>query len=365
MIPVKRTPTGAAAKKSPKAGLIPNSSNAVDDSLSVRPDDPVERRYFRKALLVIGGAFLVMLFFFIAVFFLAVRGAERTVVPEISGLELTEALIKLQERELYPRIQVKYTNDPSDKGLVLSQDPGPGLYVKAGRRVIVTVSRGAILDNVEDYVGKSVSEVQGRLASLFSTNDPLLIVREPISYVYDDSDPGTVLAQHPPAGTPLSEPRELILIASRGRMDSPIRLQDWTGWNAKGAMESLSRIPLPFLFFEDAVDPEGSVPRVTSQSPEPRTEVGPNRRVTLRYSRPENVPEGSRYGLFDHTLPEYPVPVLLEAIVRRPGQEDEILFSMPHPGGRVTFPYVVPVGTGIVLEVNGEVVFRYDVLSDD
>ncbi len=363
MIPAKKKKETGTEKKNSKVP-IPNTSSAVDDSLSVQPDDPTERRYFQKALLVIGGSFLVMMFFFIAVFFLSVRGAEKTVVPEVRGLELTEALIKLQERELYPRLQIKYTNNPADKGMVLSQDPGPGLYVKAGRRIIVTVSRGAIVDNVEDFVGKTVTEVQGRLASLFSTHEPLLIIREPVSYVYDDSEPGTILAQYPPSGTPLSEPRDLILIASRGKMDTPIRLQDWTDWNVGGTMDSLSRIPLPFLFFEDNVAPAGWVPRVTSQSPKPKTEVGPDARVVLRYSRPEHVAEGSRYGLFDYTLPEYPVPVLLEAFIKEPGKDRTRVFSMPHPGGRITFPFVVPVGTGIILEVNGEEAYRLDILSE-
>ncbi len=153
------------------ADFIPNSTSASADSLSVQIDDPTERRYFRRALLIIGAAFLVMFFFFTVFFFFAVRGAERTVVPEILEEELVEALVMLQERELYPRVQVKYTGDPSDKGLVIGQDPEPGLYVKAGRRVTVTVSRGAIVDNVEDYVGKTITEVRGRLAT-FSGHVP-------------------------------------------------------------------------------------------------------------------------------------------------------------------------------------------------
>jgi len=344
---------------------VPNTPSAQPDSLSVQRDDPVERAYFRRSLIIIGGAFLVMLFFFTAAFFLAVRGAERTVVPEIVDQELADALVLLQERELYPRLQVKYTGNPGDKGLVIDQDPEPGLYVKAGRRITVTVSRGAIVDNVEDYVGESLTDARARLASLFSGFDPLLVIREPVTYVYDEAEAGTILSQTPSAGTPLSDPRELILIVSRGTLDAPIRIPDWTDWNVDAAIRSLSRIPLPFLFFEDSVEPVGTVPRVTTQTPDPETEVGPDYRVVLRYSPPASVPEGSRYGLFDATLPEYPVPVALEVIIRSPGEVDRTLFSMPHPGGRLTFPFVLSTGTGIIVEANGEEAVRYDVLSDD
>lgn len=366
MSPEKYSKSDTKAKGAPDAAdFIPNSSTAVADSLSVQTDDPVERRHFRRALMVIGGAFLVMIFFFTVFFFLAVRGAERTVVPEIVEEELVEALVMLQERELYPRVLVKYTGDPSDKGMVIDQDPEPGLYVKAGRRVTVTVSRGAILDNVEDYVGKTITEVHGRLASLFSTFEPLLVIREPVTYVYNDSEPGTVLSQNPPAGTPLGEPEDLILIVSRGTLDNLIKLPDWENYSADNAMRSLARLPLPFVFVEDYVEPVGTVARVTSQSPPPESEVGLDRTITLRYSRPESWPEEFRYGLFAYTLPDYPVPVLLEVIIREPGAEDRKLFSMPHSGGKLSFPYVVPAGTGILVMVNGEEVIRHDVLSDN
>ena len=40
----------------------------------------------------------------IAVFFVALRGAEQTMVPNVKGKELTTALLELQVKELYPRI---------------------------------------------------------------------------------------------------------------------------------------------------------------------------------------------------------------------------------------------------------------------
>jgi len=361
-VETKRTGKLKTSRKA--ADFIPNTPGAAADSMSVQSDDPVERLYFRRALLVIGGAFLVMLFFFTVFFFLAVRGAEKTVIPDIVEKDLVEALVMLQERELYPRVQVKYTGDPSDKGMVIDQDPEPGLYVKAGRRVIVTVSKGAIVDNVEDYVGKNLTDVRSRLASLFSTFKPLLVIREPVTYVYDDSEPGTVLSQTPAAGTPLGDPEDLILIVSRGALDKPVKLLNWEDYSADNAMRSLARIPLPFIFVEDNVPPRGTVARVTSQSPPPESEVGLDRTITLRYSRPESWPEEFRYGLFDYTLPEYPVPVLLEVIIREPGTDDRKLFSMPHSGGRISFPYVVPVGTGIVVMVNGKEVAREDITAE-
>ena len=351
-------------KSTKSEGIIPHTPSAAPDTLSTQRSSSTEQRYFRLSLAVIGITFLVMLFFFTAAFFLAVRGAERTVVPQVVNGELTEALVKLQERELYARLQTKYTGNPQDKGLVIAQNPEAGLYVKAGRRVTITVSSGAVVDNVEDYIGKTFDEVRGRLATLFTSFEPLLAVREPVTYVYDESPVGTVISQTPEAGTPLSEPVELVLIVSRGPADPPLTLPDWRDWDADAAIRSIAAIPLPFSFIEDDAGASGSSPRVTGQLPAPGSAVEKGSRVTFTYSPPESCSEGSRCGLFEYTLRDFPVPVLLEVILREPGVEDRMMFSMFHSGGAVSFPYVLPAGTGIILMINGSQEYRFDISAE-
>jgi len=75
------------------------------------------------------------------VFFITVRGPEQVMVPNVEGKELTTALLELQAKELYPKIQLKYTDNPDDAGKILNQNPESGAIVKAGRRINLTVSR--------------------------------------------------------------------------------------------------------------------------------------------------------------------------------------------------------------------------------
>ncbi len=338
--------------------FIPGSPDAADDAMSDSTDDQKSASFFRQSILIIGIALFIMLFFFIIAFFFAVRGAERTIVPNIVSLELTEAMVMLQERELYPRLQLKYTGTPDDKGLIIDQNPEAGLYVKAGRRITVTVSKGAVIDNVENYVGKDLDEVRGRLTTLFSTYEPLLYIREPVTYVYNSAPQGIVLSQSPEAGTPLGEPRELILIVSRGNSDRQLTLPGWIDWNSNGTLDSLASLPFSFRFIPDNVPPVGSAPRVRRQYPVEGTKLNPGSMVTLYYSIPDYIPEDSQYGLFSYELPVYPVPVLLEVFVLEPGNEERMFFSMPYVGGPVSFPYVFPIGTVLYLRVNGEEIHR-------
>ncbi len=345
--------------------LIPHTENARDDAMSVEVDSPIARYYFRYSLMVIGITLFVMLFFFVAAFLLTVRGAERTVVPQIVGLELIEALTMLQERELNPRLQAKYTGDPVDKGLIIDQKPQPGLYVKAGRRIALTVSKGAIIDNVEDYVGKTIEEIRGHLATVFSTYEPLLVIREPIIYVYDESPVGTILSQTPKPGTPLSGPRELILIVSRGASDKPVIVPDWMRWNTDDVLQALSKLPLTFQFIQDTQPAQGTAPQITAQEPQPYSPLPPGDMVTLLYRAPNQIQEGFQYGLLEHVFPDYPVPVFLEAIVRKPGDKEQVLFSIPYLGGPISFPYVLPNGSSITLMINEAEAYRQEILAKD
>ena len=350
---------GGKSLKSLLEGWIPNSPNAVNDSMSQQADGAVERRYFRQSLLIVGAALVIMLLFFLGAFFLAVKGSEKTVVPNVMELDIFDALTRLQERELYPRVNVKFTGNPADKGLIIGQSPESGLYVKAGRRITLTVSRGAVIDRVEDYVGKSVDELRKRLVSLFSTFEPLIVVREPIIFVYNEAAPGTILAQTPEAGTPLSDPIELVLIASRGKTDKPVQIPDWSGWNTVDVLESLSERPFPFQFVPSAEQPAGSINLVTSQNPPGGTALQPGSPVVLNYRPPAVVPKGSKYGLLKIALPDYPVPVLLEALVRKADyNQDETLLSMAYLGGDIAFPYIIPEDAEIIIAANGTEIHR-------
>jgi len=294
-------------------------------------------------------------------FLLTVRGAESTVVPQVVDKQLTEALIILQERELYPRIQLKYTGDPKDKGLIIQQDPKPGLFVKAGRRVMLTVSQGSIIDNVENYVGKSLNEARASLASLFSTFEPILVIREPITYVYNEASEGTILSQKPPANTPINGPTELVFVVSRGQQEKFLEVPDLSNLTLDAALKILLELSLPFVFIENSQTSEKSEIRIDSQSPLPGSEVAVGTKITLNYNRPDSWQQNYSYGLFEYTLPDYPVPVPLEIVAREPEAGTRSLLTMPHPGGKISFPYLLPEGSDIIVVADNEEIHRFKV----
>ena len=81
----------------------------------------------------------------LSVFLMANKGRERVLVPNVEGKSLPRALLEMQEKELYPKLQLRYS-DLQDSQVSLEQNQS-WHNVKAYRRVTLVVSRGVMVDN--------------------------------------------------------------------------------------------------------------------------------------------------------------------------------------------------------------------------
>lgn len=314
-------------------------------------------------LLVLTGMLTVAVLFFsgFSAFFLALRGAEQTMVPNVQGEELVDALIRLQEKELFPLVQVRYSSDPGLKGKVLDQRPSPGTQVKAGKRVNIVVSKGSVVDQVENFVGRNLDEVRVYLQTLFTAYKPLLKIQEPVTYVFDPLPSGTILEQKPAPGTELSDLTDLVLVVSRGPELEKIVLPSFVGIDFQQAVELLARSNIPFVF--SVAEPQRGQTRgfVVAQEPPAGAEVEPGTRLGLTMAAPAPRSGSLVFGLFEYSLPSYPVAVDLKFEVVSPAGERRTLFTMKHPGGPLAIPYYQEVNSTLVLSIFNREVIRHGV----
>jgi eukaryotic-like serine/threonine-protein kinase len=317
-------------------------------------DDPrsPEQRYFR----IILWAFIVMFLLFTlggtAAFLLALRGPEQTQVPDMRGDELVDGLIALQERDLHPVVQLRYYADPLLKGRIVSQDPEPGSVVRGGREVTLLVSQGSVVEEVSNFVGRPLADVQADLQALGAGIDRVLFL-DAVSYVFDEADPGTVIGQSPEAGTTITGSTGIDLLVSRGPEVERISLPTFLGLDWTDAVQVLSRDNVPFVFQLEEQPTVGRDGVVVGQSPDPGEQVERGTPVTLTIRSPRSLGPDERFGILDRTLPEYAVAVELSAVAVGPEGQSETLFNMIHPGGRLAFPYRLSAGSTIII-------YRYD-----
>jgi beta-lactam-binding protein with PASTA domain len=290
----------------------------------------------------------------VSIFFIAVRGAEQTMVPDIRGKELTEALLELQVKELYPRIQLRYSQSSQDRGLILEQEPKAGTIVKAGRRIRLVVSQGVIINKVENYIGRNIDDVRMDLQTLFTSAGgglALLSLKEPLMYEYSAEAPGTILQQNPEAGTDISGPGTLEFVVSQGQENAMITVPRFTGLSVTEALEQIGQTGVDFRFTIRETR-EGETPEtVVYQQPAADTVVSADTPVQITVNSPETMAEGEVYRLFRYTIPEnpYPLSVRLEALLA--SGERIRLIGVEYPGGEFTVPYKLPLGSTLILSM--------------
>ncbi|MGO8692727.1 MAG: PASTA domain-containing protein [Rectinemataceae bacterium] len=312
--------------------------------------EDLDREHYRIAAYALAAVIVLMVVAGVTAFFLSLRGAEETMVPDVRGMELTQALIRMQDKELYPRIALRFTDDPLDRGKIVDQSPVAGTIVKAGRRIQLVVSRGAIADRVENFVGQDIDEVRIHLQTLFATARPLLTINDPPVYLYDKSPAGTILAQKPAPGTELGGATLLELVVSRGPQRAQVKVPALLGLSIDDALAVVegSSVDINFAMRDPMKNEKPGV--VVSEFPSAGSLIPPASSIAVTVTTP-GAQKGMASGIFSRQLPQYPYPLKVSLDVISPMGERTPLLTVRHPGGLFTAPYNLPVGSMLVLSV--------------
>jgi len=140
------------------------------------------------------------------------KGAQVSKVPELANITLREAEIKLDKLDLQTgEVKEEYSNEVAE-GQIISQDPQPGIEVKAGTNINLVISKGGEPQEVEvpNLVGLRQEEAVERLRQL------KLILGQVLKRESLDYHQGRVIAQKPSTGTKLMEGSTIQLIVSTG-----------------------------------------------------------------------------------------------------------------------------------------------------
>lgn len=324
--------------------------------------------------------FVLMGIVALSVFLMANKGRERVLVPNVEGKSLPRALLEMQEKELYPKLQLRYSDLPGLAGQVLEQNPKAGTIVKAYRRVTLVVSRGVMVDHIGNYIGTNMDVLKNKLDVLYAgTEIPLITLGTP-TFKIDESPKGTILEQYPPEGTLVSQPVELHLIVSEGNSKPLVQIPDFTGKTFAEIIKEMADSKL-ILEFTSHIAKENEIPgTVVGQKAVLKNEVPEYTRVYLdlatspsfsgketdanavkdftRLTEDEATEKNAIrdttnyvHGIFTTELPHYPfaLPVKLDAIPQEGANYTVATFN--HTGGKVTVPYAVPHGTILVMTV--------------
>lgn len=306
-------------------------------------------------------ALFIMALSTLAVFFIRVKGAEQTLVPNVVGIQLEDAIVELQVKQLYPKIKLRYTDDGVEKGVVLEQSPSARSMVKGYSTVTLTVSRGPVQATVEDYVGKNVKDLKiGDEQLAYGDNKSVLKFDSPI-YKYDDSAEGTVLAQFPAPGLDVFQTTNVQLVVSKGAAKKNVEIPALYGMTIQDFFDKAQNTPLIFDVTAH-VAAEGEVPGTITTNTSTGS-VQEYSRIAVDFAFPEapiiTEDEEIAFGLIEEELADFPFPVKMELDAISTEGETTRVASFRHTGGKIAVPYAVAKGTTLVFTVNNKVATRF------
>jgi len=315
--------------------------------------DP-EKKFLNIVILSALGSVALMFVIAMVIFFITIESKELTMVPDMKGLDLANAIIDLQDRALFAEVQQRYSSDMADKGTILGQVPKQGTLVKAGTRVLLKVSKGASVENLEDYTGWGLIELENHLKSLVTSYGPLLKLNKPYIYIYNEAPPGTILEQKPLPGTEITILTDLSVVISKGPEGSLTPVRDYTGTGWQRALQLAISDGFPFTVSSQAAG-RGEIPgMVINQSPSFESEVPADTVRQIYITEPVEIEQGYIFGILEKELPVYPVKIPVEIKSITPGGLETTLAKLYHSGGLLTIPYIVSDGSTIIISINGE-----------
>lgn len=299
-------------------------------------------------------AVIVMIVTCFAVFFSHVRGPERVMVPEVRGKNLREALIEMQAKELYPKITQRYSDVPGDENTILEQSPEAGSIVRGYSRVNLVVSRGAVVQELENYVGKMFDDVKMNIQTMFAGSSRTMITIAPPEYKGDVSSAGTILQQEPAPGTKITEPVTVKFVVSRGPNFDNTKVPYVTGKTVEGMYSQMAKTRVIYDIDGHFASGDEVPGTISSQQSFDSEFIRNYTRMSVQMALPRGEYKGNIYGIFTDTIINYPYPVEMNLDATDSEGNTTTLVSFRHIGGRVTIPYAVPKGTVLTFYVVGK-----------
>lgn len=225
-----------------------------DNGAAAGEKEPPKKNKTKKMLgLFIGAIFLLSAL----IYGLVGYSSGDIAVPDVKGKTLVEAEAILKDNNLDFTLKEEF-DAKVPTGTVIKQSPGAGSHVKAGRKIQLTVSKGAEPGVVPDLKGKNLAEATEMLHAA-----KLAVGKVTVQYK-EGAAQGAVLSQNIEAGKKVAAGTKVDLVVNISKGQSVV--PDLKGLTLSDARERLSSMG---LMVGSVTTKEDSAPKGTVIGAEP------------------------------------------------------------------------------------------------
>lgn len=247
--------------------------------------------------------------------------AKEVKIPDVSGMNVDDAISKLKLKGLDVGEKIEITDEMVKEGSVIKTDPEIGSTVKENKKITLYVSTGKEKYELSNYVGRQYEDVT-RLLDNQNFKDIKKVE------ITDDSDPGTIISQNPPAGEKVI-PVETVIEFEVSKGPEKIILKDLSQYSLKSAQDYASLVGLSFQITEEKFDEKIPSGMVISQSPAPGTELNKGDKLTVVISKGQEPPKKVTRD----------IPIPFEPMVPgEPAQKQEVIIYIEDMDHSMTEP---------------------------
>ena len=197
--------------------------------------------------------------------------------PDLRGMSPQEAARRLGGVGLHPRMESLRRIHPAiEAGLVAEQEPLPGVTMRRGRSVKLSLSSGPNRGEVPALIGESEAGARQRLV------DNVFVLKG-VSEIRSNRYPtDAVVAQEPP---PASNGEAVSLLINRGERGRTYVMPNLIGVAGDGAAEILRARGFRVTVVGDHPYPGVAAGIVIRQAPEPGLQIAQSETISLEVSR--------------------------------------------------------------------------------
>ncbi|MCI0686719.1 MAG: Stk1 family PASTA domain-containing Ser/Thr kinase [Sporichthyaceae bacterium] len=203
------------------------------------------------------------------------KGQDLVPIPRVRGLSRNDAVAALEDAGFVVAPEIRQVPDANiAEGRAVRTEPKVGEEINRGSTVILFISSGPRMVEVENVVGRSVED-----ATQILTDQGFEVEVEEVE---DPGPPGVVLQQDPEAGASIAAGSTVRLTVSKA--PAPLPVPNVVGLSEDDATDTLHDSNFE-VAVNCAVDPAG-VGNVTAQNPGEGAFLPPGQTVTITVTRP-------------------------------------------------------------------------------